>query len=300
MELGQIEAFIQVVRDGSFTKAAKALNLSQPSVSTRIAGLEASLDCKLFLRSGRRLSLTPIGDAFLPYAERAIIKLQEGQQSVADFKSGRRGHVSLVVLDTLAMSLLPKPMHRFRSEYPEVDFTVHLSMPREILSLLYDGKTLLGLIRGPLWDRGIKVLGRFEEPIQAITNANHPLAGGSEISLADVMDFPIYRVPIDVTTMAFVEHLVEQARSIRGGSQVWFPAIMAIPILLKGQGVAFLPESFVSDYLVSGELVSLDITDLPVLNHEPLLVKMAGHKLDSLHQELVRMIRAQWRTIRVD
>jgi DNA-binding transcriptional LysR family regulator len=71
-------------------------------------------------------------------------------------------------------------------------------------------------------------------------------------------------------------------------------------MLLKGQGVAFLPESFVSDYLASGELIVLDVTDLPVLNHEPLLIKLVDHKLDNLHQELVRMIRAQWRTIRVD
>ena len=48
MELGQLEAFVQVAREGSFTKAAESLALSQPSVSTRIAGLEAGLDCQLF------------------------------------------------------------------------------------------------------------------------------------------------------------------------------------------------------------------------------------------------------------
>lgn len=300
MEIGQIEAFVQVAREGSFTKAAESLNLSQPSVSTRIAGLEASLDCKLFFRSSRRLSLTPIGEAFLPYAEKALLTFQEGQQTVADYKSGRRGQVSIVVLDTLAMSLLPKPMQRFRREYPEVDFTVHLSMPREILKMLYDGKTCLGLIRGPLWDRGIQVLAYFQEPVHVIANAGHPLAQQGEISLADVLDYPIYRVPLDPSTVAFVEHLVEQVRSSHTRSQVWLPVIMAIPMLLKGQGVAFLPESFVGEYLVSGELVILDVTDLPVLNHEPLLVKLADYELDSLHQALVRMIRAQWRTIRVD
>lgn len=300
MEIGQVEAFVQVVREGSFTKAAESLTLSQPSVSTRIAGLEDGLNCQLFFRGGRRLSLTPIGEAFLPYAERALLTLQDGQQTVADYKSGRRGHVSIVVLDTLAVTLLPKPMQRFRNEYPDVDFTVHLSMPREILNLLYDGITRLGLIRGPIWDRGIQVLAYFQEPVHAIAIASHPLAQQAEISLADILDYPIYRVPLDPSIVAFVEHLVEQVRSRHNRSQVWLPVIMAVPMLLKGQGVAFLPESFVSDYLASGELSILDVTDLPVLNHEPLLVKLADHKLDNLHQELVRMIRAQWRTIRVD
>ncbi len=133
-----------------------------------------------------------------------------------------------------------------------------------------------------------------------IANAGHPLAQLRGISLADVLDYPLYRVPLDAATVAFVEHLVEQARSQSNRAQVWLPVVMAIPMLLEGDGVAFLPESFVGDYLSSGELVALDVVDLPVLNHEPLLVKLAGRNLDSLHQELVRMIRAQWRMIRVD
>lgn len=300
MEIGQIEAFVQVVRDGSFTKAANTLNLSQPSVSTRVAGLEAALDCQLFIRSGRRLRLTQIGETFLPHAERALMALLDGKAAVDDHQSGRRGQVSVVVLDTLAVSFLPEPMQRFRSEYPGVDFTVHLCMPREILNLLYEGTAELGLIRGPLWDRGVQILARFQEPVQAITNSSHPLAQRGEISLADVLDYPIYRLPLDAATMAFVEHIAAQARSQSGGSQVWMPAIMAIPMLLKGQGIAFLPETFVQSYLDSGDLLVLDIIDLPNLSHEPLLVKMADHSLDNLHLEFVRMFRAQWRHLLVD
>lgn len=300
MEIGQIEAFVQTVHAGSFTKAAESLHLSQPSISSRIAGLEASLVCRLFIRSGRRLSLTPIGEAFLPYAERALIALQEGQEIVADHKSGRKGYVSIVGIDTLAMAFLPRPMQRFRREYPDVDFTVHQSMPREILDLLYEGKTHLGLIRAPLWDRGIQVLGRFQEPVCVIVNAHHPLSGEREISISKVLEYPIYRVPLDPGTVAFVEHLVEQVRSRRNTSQVWLPVMMLIPMLLMEQGVAFLPKSFVAEYLSSGELVVLDVVDLPILNHEALIVKRADRELDILHQELVRMIRTEWREIRID
>jgi DNA-binding transcriptional LysR family regulator len=300
MEIGQIEAFVQVVRDGSFTAAATSLNLSQPSVSTRVAGLEAGLNCQLFTRGGRRLKLTPVGETFLPYAERALMALQEGKGAVVDYKTGRRGQVSVVALDTLAVSFLPEPMQRFRSEHPRVDFAVHLCMPREILNLLYEGTAELGLIRGPLWDRGVQALARFQETVRAITSANHPLARHLELSLADVLDYPIYRAPLDASTMAFVEQLATQTKSRVGGSQVWLPAIMAIPTLLKGQGIAFLPESFVQDHLKVGDLVVLNITDLPALTHEPLLVKIADRTLDELHLEFARMIRAQWRSLLVD
>jgi DNA-binding transcriptional LysR family regulator len=299
MEFGQIEAFVQVVRDGSFTKAAQTLNLTQPTISARIAVLEAELGCQLFVRGGRRLSLTSVGEAFQPYAERTLLAMQEGEQAVKDYQTGRRGYVSIVALDTLAMSLLPKPVQRFRAEYGDVDLTVHLNMPREILGMVYEGETQLGLIRGPLWDRGIQVVARFEEPVQVIANASHPLAQEKCISLFDVLHYPIYRLPLDAATVAFVDHLVTQARLQSNQSQVWLPVIMVIPMLLKGQGVAFLPGSFVEEYLLSGELVALDVADLAFLKHEPLLVKLNGYKLDSHHQELVRMIRAQWRKIEV-
>lgn len=299
MEFGQIEAFVQVVRDGSFTKASETLNLTQPTISARIAVLEAELGCQLFVRGGRRLSLTPVGEALQPYAERTLLALQEGEQAVKDHKTGRRGYVSIVALDTLAMSLLPKPVQRFRTAYPAVDLTVHLNMPREILQMIYEGETQLGLIRGPLWDRGIEVVARFQEPVQVITNASHPLAQEKSISLSDVLDYPIYRLPLDAATEAFVEHLIAQARSQIIQSQIWLPAIMVIPLLLKGQEVAFLPESFVEEYLLTGELAALDVADLPFLKHEPLLVKLKDRQLDSHHQELVRMVRAQWRKIEV-
>jgi DNA-binding transcriptional LysR family regulator len=299
MEIGQIEAFIQVVRDGSFTKAAAALHLSQPSVSTRIAALEASLNCRLFNRKGRRLTLTPIGESFLPYAERALMALQDGQQVVTDHQTGRRGQISIVSVDTLAASFLPAPIQRFRVENPGVNCTVHLCMPREILNLLYEGIASMGLIRGPLWDRGVEVLARFQEPIRAITREGHQLAQRNEISLADLLAFPLYRVPLDGATMAFVEHLSAQTRSRQGSSQVWLPAIMAVPMLLKGQGIAFLPESFALHYLERGELVVLQVSDMPALSHEPLLVKLADQELDDLHLELVRMVRAQWRPLLV-
>jgi DNA-binding transcriptional LysR family regulator len=299
MEIGQIEAFVRVVREGSFTKAAQAMNLTQPTISSRISVLEAELGCQLFVRGGRRLSLTPVGEALWPHAERTLMELHDGEQAVMEYKTGRRGYVSIVALDTLAMSFLPKPVQRFRREYPEVDLTVHLNMPRGILEMIYENKTQLGLIRGPLWDRSIDIIARFQEPVQVITNAAHPLAQQDRISLQDVLNFPIYRVPLDAATVAFVEHLVEQARTQNNQSQVWLPVIMVIPMLMEGQGVAFLPESLVSEYVNNGELVALEIADLPFLKHEPLLVKLNDCRLNTHHQDLVRMIRAQWRQIEV-
>src|SRR5688572_32193898 len=82
MELGQLEAFIAVAREGSFTRAAERLNLAQPSLSARIHHLEQSLGGALFDREERPVRLTSLGEIFLPYAERAVGVLDAGREAV--------------------------------------------------------------------------------------------------------------------------------------------------------------------------------------------------------------------------
>ena len=72
MEIGQLEAFLAVVREGSFTRAADSLNLTQPSLSARIHHLEQSLEGKLFQRDKRPVQLTPLGEIFLDYARLSL------------------------------------------------------------------------------------------------------------------------------------------------------------------------------------------------------------------------------------
>ena len=137
MEFGQIEAFERVARLGSFTRAADDLNLTQPSISARIAGLETELGGMLFERGRRRLRLTPLGEIFLPYAERTLATLADGMQAARNYAEGSLGQVSIASLDTSALYILPQPMKRFRDEYPAIDLTIKLRPPRLTIDMLY-------------------------------------------------------------------------------------------------------------------------------------------------------------------
>ena len=72
MDLGQLEAFVEVARHQSFSKAAEALFLTQPSVTARIQSLERELGEPLFERDGRSVRLTDVGSSFLPYVQRVL------------------------------------------------------------------------------------------------------------------------------------------------------------------------------------------------------------------------------------
>ncbi len=81
MDVSQLAAFDRVVREGSFSRAAWALNIAQPTISARIQALEREVGGPLFERNNRRVSLTEKGVSFLPYARQALADITDGMQA---------------------------------------------------------------------------------------------------------------------------------------------------------------------------------------------------------------------------
>src|SRR5262245_37585491 len=119
MDTDQLLAFQRVVREGSFSRAARTLNLGQPAVSARILALEAQLGGALLTR-GRRLGLTPLGASFLPFVERALETLDEGVKIARASQSRKRGRVTFAALGSLAGGLLGPTLVQFVSTHPDV------------------------------------------------------------------------------------------------------------------------------------------------------------------------------------
>src|SRR4051812_45921076 len=103
MDTEQLVAFQQIVREGSFTRAAVSLRVGQPAISARIRALEDAVGGPLFTR-GRRVSLTTLGESFLPYARRATEVLAEGVEAARLTRAGHRGRVTIAALGSLAGS----------------------------------------------------------------------------------------------------------------------------------------------------------------------------------------------------
>jgi DNA-binding transcriptional LysR family regulator len=304
MEIGQLEAFERAAREGSFTRAAAELDLTQPSISARIAALEDALGGPLFERGGRRLRLTSLGQTFLPYAERVLAVLADGRAAAQRVAEGKLGRVTIGALHPLPMYMLARPLERFREEYPAVDVSIREWTQRLIIDMLYDGEITLGLMGTPHVGKGLHVHARFQEPVRAVAGVDHPLAEqvrqAGQVTLADVFDHTIYHVSLNPHVTALVQSFVEQGRRGSGGAVIHVPAVMTLRPLILGQGIAFLPESYVQRHIEAGSLVFLTVSDLPRLHNETLLVSLAGRDLDAPNAAFVRLIRLECRSIRVD
>lgn len=304
MEIAQLEAFIAAAEEGSFTAAAEVLGLTQPSVSARIAALENRLKGPLFERRGRGLVLTHMGRAFMPYAERILNTMHDGLEAMERYAAGKSGMVTIASLDMPAMYMLPDPISRFRQAYPDVDFGLILRVTPQIVDMVHAGTMSLGLLGTRFSSNRLQIEGQFVEPIRAFAAPSHTLAqrqqSGDHLKLADLYEHTIYRVTLNREVTAIVDQIVAQARQGSGGAVLIMPALMVIGPLIRGEAVAFLPESAVRLHTADGRLVGLTIHDLPPLSNELMLVSLRGRELDPMTQAFVQFIRRQWRHIRVD
>ncbi len=299
IELSQLIAFERVAREGNFTRAAEALNLTQPAVSTRIALLEKELGGQLFERRGRQLKLTPLGQRFLPYTERVLAVLTDGLQEVRRFHTGKTGDLKLAALNPYVLSLLPLPLEQFRLDYPSVDIRIWQRLKAEIINMLYDGVVTLGLINAPHFDQNLIPIAHFQERIRGVVSLSHPLAAlqaeKKTLLMEDIYQHTIFRVTMSPSMTAFIDSVVESGRQGSGGAIVAVPLLLASRLTIRGQGMAFLPQSYVQRFVDDKRLVFLNIQDMPQVLDEPLLVALRGRELDSVHREFIRNFKHHWR-----
>jgi LysR family transcriptional regulator, carnitine catabolism transcriptional activator len=121
VELRQLRAFIVVARFGSFTRAAELLNLSQPALTVQIRQLEQALGLKLFDRNTRTVELTRMGRDLLPVLTRLLGEVDQVVSSTREMATVKYGIVRVAALPSVAATLLPPLIARFRQRYPGSD-----------------------------------------------------------------------------------------------------------------------------------------------------------------------------------
>lgn len=176
-----LQYLIAIAEHGSFTRAAEALHVSQPSLSQQIKLLEEALQTSLLDRTGRQVSLTFAGEIYLYHARRAWRELDEGSRAVSDIDNLDRGLIRLgwtPITDQLTCCLLDQ----FNTRYPRIQLST-IEMPHdEILAALADGRIDVGIaftrsiaLNSKVHDVEMHTL--FDEELGVTVGNDHPLAG---------------------------------------------------------------------------------------------------------------------------
>jgi DNA-binding transcriptional LysR family regulator len=260
MLLNQITAFIETARRQSVSRAAEALFISQPALTARLKGLESDLGAELFVRGPRGMRLTDAGNAFLPYAVRALETLTDGRMQVNALERGGAGRLAIGAAPAVSTYVLPALLKRFSEGYPRVLVSVRTGHSEEILDLVLREQVSLGLVRA-LQHPDIVSTPLYEDRLILVVPPGHPFASVGRIRMKDLAEEQLIQFDRtssyhDLTSALFVTAGVSPA-----GRMELDNIDAAKKMVEQGFGVALLPQTSVADELEAGTLAEVEVVD---------------------------------------
>lgn len=247
MQLQQLRYFLEVVEAGSFTRAAAALHVAQPSVSSAIRALERELGAPLLHRSRGAVTTTTAGETFLPWARQVLADCDAGRNAVSELLGLRGGRVAIGATPSLTTSVLPQVLGQFHFRYPQVSVTLHEAGSQDLVTRLEHAQLDLALVILPVTPHWVRTTPLFEEDLLVVVGPGHPLASRSSVPVADLRDVPLvmFRDGYDLktTTVAACRQAgFEPVVAIDGGEMDGVLALTA-----AGLGAAVLPRTALTE-----------------------------------------------------
>jgi DNA-binding transcriptional LysR family regulator len=260
MLLAQIAAFVEVARRQSVSRAAEALFVTQPALSARLQRLEADLGASLFVRTSRGMKLTDAGEAFLPYAVRALDALGDGRMQVNALERGGAGHLAIGAAPALSTYVLPGLLKRFAQSHPRVSVSVRTGHSEEILELVLREQVDIGLVRA-LHHRDIVSIPLYEDRLILVVDPAHPFAGSGRIRLEQIANEQVILFDRTSSYHELTSALFRTAGVSPSGVMELDNIDAAKKMVEQGFGVALLPHTSVAQELSSGTLAEVAIQD---------------------------------------
>jgi DNA-binding transcriptional LysR family regulator len=190
MDLRALEVFCKIVELQSFSRAAEAVFLTQPTVSGHIKALETELGLRLFDRAGKTVTPTRAGEILYGYARRILALREEAQQAINEHKGGLTGHMTLGGNNIPGAYILPPLVAAFKREHPEVTIALHVRGSRDIVRGVIDGTCEVGMV-GARFEEGRAHYEPFaQDELVLAVPAAHPWAGRSTVRLAELPGQP--------------------------------------------------------------------------------------------------------------
>jgi LysR family cyn operon transcriptional activator len=195
MELRQLRYLLTIADEGSFTRAAEKLYVSQSALSQQIKLLERELDVVLLDRSGRRIAVTPAGAALLQQTRRTFAALDAAVVEIGELEALQRGELRIGAVETVVAYVLPRAVRQFTQQYPGVRLRIDEQADAVIEQRLLAGDAHLGLGFAPAIHAEIEAEPLYDEQLALIVTHAHPLAQHTSVQVADLDHLPLALLP---------------------------------------------------------------------------------------------------------
>ena len=287
----QLEIFLCIARERSFSKAADRLRISQPSVSIQIKNLEDSLDVKLFERLGRRVYLTPEGEAVLEHAKKIAEIVAALQSEIRDIKGIRRGKLTAGCSRVPSATRVPLAVAQFKKQYPETEISIKTGRSNEVEQWVLDNEVDLGVIEGDPKSVLLKKEPWYDDEIVLVLARGSPLLKKRQLILSEILEQP-FLLQAPGVRPTFIERVIKQRnmtikKPVTVGSR---EAVKAA--IVGGYGVALIPRSIIDTEVRAGLVKTRKVPELGV-RYPVNIVFRKDKRLSKSSQAFLEILRQQ-------
>jgi DNA-binding transcriptional LysR family regulator len=192
MRLEQLQAFLAVAETGSFQAAAQRCGVTQSTISRQVRSIEDDLGVSLFYRSAQA-KLTLAGTSLMPRALKICKEWQQAQQDIGDLVNGKQTELCISGIHSVCAYLLPPIVTEFCRSHPDVQLRVTALGSDRSLKVLRDGLVDVSIVmHNPLLtsNQEMVVVPLYEEPVEVLIAANHPLTQYSAVPWSEIARYP--------------------------------------------------------------------------------------------------------------
>ena len=244
MDVSHVRTLLEIVRRGSFSEAASALNISQPAVSLHVQRLEREIGARLLDRGGARARLTPHGEIFVQHAERIVAADAEMREDIARLAHDLTGALRLAASTIPGEFLLPGLLADFTALHPNVTATLTVGDTEEVIGELESGESDVGFTGAPARRAALKQEPVYTDTLVLVAPADHPFAGRPSVGINELPGQRLIARETGSGTMASIQRILADAGV---DARQWTPSVVLGSTQAVLNGVeAGLGVSFVS------------------------------------------------------
>lgn len=259
MDIRQLSYFIEVAKHKSFTKAAQALHVTQPTLSKMVKNLEQEMDVSLFDRSARKVRLTDAGEVVFVQAQKIVNSLDDLSSSLYDVMSLNKGKITIGLPPVISTLFFPTIIAAFQSRYPDVTVILVEDGAKKVEEKVFDGEVDLGFVMLPVDPERFDVLPFVDQEIKLLVHEDHPLADQSLRNLIDFRDDPFLLLSKEFTlnsrTLEFCRSEGFEPKVAYESSQWDF----IVGMVEKNLGVTLMPK-LICDRVQDGPFRTISLT----------------------------------------
>lgn len=262
MNTDHLRLFLAIAKHRALSRAAAELELGQATVSERLKALEGEVGTPLFERRGRGVVLSAAGEAFKPYAERALDVLRQAADAAHTASRGHGGLVTIAVTVTSGAYLFAPALVAFQKQFPQVQVRVRSAHSWDAPGLILDGVAQLALISGTPTATAIESVATFTSPLTLAAGKAHPATKrGARYTLAQLAQEQLLVSYWGPGSELFLARVRAAGDNKTGLWLELSPVELVKGMLIAGTGISLLPEIAIRRELAAGELARVHLAE---------------------------------------